>query len=275
MTEGIAEIAFARRDGVTRLACLYQRDPLRVLFPTPAAGDPPLAVVITTSGGLVAGDRLDISVRLAARATAGITTAAAEKVYRSTGPTTRVVQALSIGPDAALEFVPQETILFERARLERKIVLDLAPNAVFLGGEIVIFGRRACDERFVHGHFREVWELRRDGRVVWGDALHLEGDVGRIIDDPACFDGAAAFATMILATPRSDQRSILEPARAVLSSGATPGLRTGVTVVAGFVIARWLGADAAALRRSYVGLACYFRSAALGLPPSLPRVWHV
>jgi urease accessory protein len=275
LTEGIAEIAFDERDSVTRLAHLYQRDPLRVLFPTPAATEPPLAVLVTTSGGLVAGDRLDISVRLATRATAQITTSAAEKVYRSTGRTTKVFQALSIGRDAALEFLPQETILFDRARLERKTVVDLEPGAVFLGGEIVIFGRRARDERFVHGFFREVWEMRRDGRIVWGDALHLEEDVGRVIDDPACFDGAAAFATMILAPPEGDDRGFIEPARATLCAGATPALRAGVTAVAGFVIARWLGADPAPLRRAYADLACHFRSAALGLPARLPRLWHV
>jgi urease accessory protein len=275
LTEGIAEIGFHERDGITRLAELYQRDPLRVLFPTPAAGDPPLAVIVTTSGGLVAGDRLDISARVAARATAQITTSAAEKVYRSTGGTTTIAQALSIGSDAALEFLPQETILFDRARLERKTVVELAPDAAFLGGEIVIFGRRARDECFAHGFFREVWELRRDGRVVWGDALQLEEDVGRIIDNPACFDGAAAFATMILAPRYDDDHGFLESARAVLSVRAISGLRSGVTLVGGVIIARWLGADAAALRRAYVDLACHFRSAALGLPPRLPRIWHV
>ena len=206
MTEGAAEIRFARRDGVTRLAHLYQRDPLRVLFPAPAAGDPPVAVIVTTSGGLVAGDRLDIRVELAPGATAHVTASAAEKIYRSTGRTTIIKQTLSIGPGAALEFLPPETILFDGARLRRETIIDLAPGSAFLGGDIVVFGRRARGERFASGFLREVWELRRDGDLVWGDALHLEDDVGRIIDDPACFDGAAAFATMILSPPAGDAR---------------------------------------------------------------------
>ncbi|HJY49773.1 MAG TPA: urease accessory protein UreD, partial [Stellaceae bacterium] len=115
MTEGAAEIGFARRDGISRLAQLYQRDPLRVLFPAPAAGDPPVAVIVTTSGGLVAGDRLDIRVELAPGATAHVTASAAEKVYRSTGRTTTIRQTLAIGPGAALEFLPPETILFDGA----------------------------------------------------------------------------------------------------------------------------------------------------------------
>jgi len=275
LTEGAAEIGFARRDGISRLAQLYQRDPLRVLFPAPAAGDPPVAVIVTTSGGLVAGDRLDIRVELAPGATAHVTASAAEKVYRSTGRTTTIRQTLSIGPGAALEFLPPETILFDGARLQRETVIDLAPGSAFLGGDIVVFGRRARGERFANGFLREVWELRRNGYLVWGDALHLDDDVGRIIDDPACFDGAAAFATMIFSPPAGDVRSLLDGARVVQGVCATTGLRAGATTIAGVVIARWLAADAAVLRRAYADLACHFRSAALGLPPRLPRVWHV
>ncbi len=274
MTEGAAEIRFAFRDGVTRLAHLYQRDPLRVLFPAPASGDPPVAVIVTTSGGLLAGDRLDIAVELAPGSAAHVTASAAEKLYRSTGRTTIIKQTLSIGPGAALEFLPPETILFDGARLRRETIIDLAPGSAFLGGDIVVFGRRARGERFASGFLREVWELRRDGDLVWGDALRLEEDVGRIIDDPACFDGAAAFATMILAAPAKDARSLLETARVVQSSSATAGLRAGATTIAGLVIARWLAADAAVLRRAYADLACHLRSAALGLPHHLPRIWH-
>jgi urease accessory protein len=275
LTEGVAEIRFARRDGVSRLAQLYQRDPLRVLFPMPAAGDPPVAVIVTTSGGLVAGDRLDIHVELAPGTAAHVTASAAEKVYRSTGRTTTIKQTLSIGAGAVLEFLPPETILFDGARLRRETIIDLAPGSAFLGGDIIVFGRRARGERFASGFLREVWELRCDGDLVWGDALHLEDDVGRIIDDPACFDGAAAFATMILSPPAGDTRSLLNAARVVQSACATTGLRAGATAVSGLVVSRWLAADAAVLRRAYADLACHLRSAALGLPDRLPRVWHV
>jgi urease accessory protein len=274
LTDGVAEIGFGRRDGLTGLTHLYQRDPLRVLFPAPAAGDPPLAVIVTTSGGLVAGDQLEIAVTLAPGTAAHVTASAAEKVYRSTGRTTTVSQSLSIGAGAALEFLPPETILFDGARLRRETHIDLAPGSAFLGGDIVVFGRRARGERFTCGFLREVWEVRREGELVWGDALHLEDDVASIVAHPACFDGAAAFATMILAPPNQDPRRFLECARAVQSAGATIGLRTGVTAIRELVIARWLAADAAMLRLAYADLACHFRSAALGLPPHLPRVWH-
>ncbi len=272
MTEGRVEIGFACRDGTTRLAHLYQTDPLRVLFPMPEAGDPMQAVVVTTSGGLVGGDRLEIEVRLDPGAAAHLTASAAEKVYRSLGPTTLIRQSLTVGADAALEFLPPETILFDGARLRRRTKVDLAPGSAFLGGDIVVFGRRARGERLTRGFLREAWEVWRDGSLAWGDALHLDGDVARIIADPACFDSAAAFATMILAAPRRDLASLVEGARA---ARCTDAVRAGVTAVAGLVIARWLATDALALRRAYADLACRFRSEALGLPPRLPRIWHV
>jgi urease accessory protein len=275
LTKGAAEIRFGCRGGMTRLDHLYQRDPLRVLFPAPAAGDPLLAVLLTTSGGLVAGDRLDIAVGLAAGAAAHVTAAAAEKIYRSTGPTTTIRQSLSAASGAMLEFLPQETILFEGARLRRETTVDLAPGAAFLGGDIVVFGRRARGEKFTKGFLREVWEVRREGRLIWGDALHLEDDIAAIIADPACFDGAAAFATMILAPPGQDPSSLVEGARETQSADAADGLRAGVTAVAGLLIARWLAADAAALRRAYAGLAGHLRQDAMGLLPSLPRLWRV
>ena len=208
---------------------------------------------------------------------AHVTASAAEKIYRSTGPTTAIRQ-VSDGrrAGAALEFLPPETILFDGARLRRETSDRSRCRApAFLGGDIVIFGRRARGERFTCGFLREVWEVHRNGELVWGDALHLEDDVGRVIDNPACFDGAAAFATMILSPPKGDARGMLDCARAVQSASTCSGLRAGVTAVAGLLIARWLADDAAVLRRAYADLACHLRSVALGLPPRLPRIWHV
>jgi urease accessory protein len=275
LTEGVAEIGFGFREGATRLIHLYQRDPLRVLFPTPARDEPPLAVLLTTSGGLVGGDQLDIDVFLATGAAAHVTASAAEKVYRSLGPTTAIRQSFSVAAGAALEFLPLDTILFDGARLWRETAVDLAPGATFLGGDILVFGRRARGERFMQGFLREVWKVRREGRLVWGDALHLEDDISGIIDDPACFDGAAGFATLILAPAGRDPRSLLDSAREIQSATAASGLRAGVTAIAGLVIARWLAVDAAALRRAYADLACHLRQIAMGLPPLLPRLWHV
>jgi urease accessory protein len=273
-TTGVAEIAFARRDGATRLTHLYQHDPLRVLFPAPEAGDIPVAVLLTTSGGLVAGDRLANSAFLGDGAAAHVTAAAAEKIYRSTGATTAITQHLTAGEGTWLEYLPPETILFDGARLRRETRIELAPGAGFLGGGILVFGRHARGERLTHGLVNERWEVRRNGALVWGDALHLDGDIAATIADPACFAGAAACATLILA-PHADPSAFLDDARAVQQRSAAAGLQAGATIVGGLLIARWLAADALVLRRAYADLACHLRKAAMGLPPRLPRLWHV
>jgi urease accessory protein len=271
---GVAEIAFARRSGGTRLVHLYQRDPLRVLFPMSEAGEPPQAAIVTTSGGLVAGDRLEVVVGVGDGAAAHVTASAAEKIYRSLGATTKVTQSLAVGDGAALEFLPLETILFDGARLDRKIVVDLASTAAFLGGGIVVFGRRARGERFMHGFLHDVWEVRREGSLVWGDALHLDGDIAAIIDHPACFDRAAGFAMLILGLAGSDPRKFIDGAR-VVQTAAMVGLRAGLTLIGGLLVARWLGNDAMLLRRAYADLACHLRAEAMGLPRRMPRIWHV
>jgi urease accessory protein len=261
---GVCEVGFS----TAGLSHLYQRQPLRVLFPIPESGDLPIAAIATTSGGIVGGDRQRIEIRLGAGARAHATTAAAEKVYRSLGATSRIAQSFVLGADSWLEFLPPETILYDGARLARRTSVDLAAGAGFLGGGITVFGRRARGERFTRGFLHDLWEIRRDGTLVWGDALLLDGDIAATIADPACFDGAAACATLILAV--ADPQPFLAPARDRLGEG-----RCGATIVNGVLVARWLADDPSALRRAYADLACYLRHRAMGLPPLLPRLWHV
>jgi urease accessory protein len=268
--DGRAEIRFVERLGASRLTHLYQHDPLRVLFPTPPEGDIANAVLVTTSGGLVGGDRLDIAVELGARARLHATAQAAEKVYRSAGPDTRVTIALRAEAGAWLEWLPPETILFDGARLRRHARIDLAGDAGFLGGEILVFGRTARGERLTQGLVHDGWELRRDDRLVWADALHLDGDLPRISADPACLDGAVACATLILADKTAPR--LLDPARAFI---ADSGVRGGATRLGELLLARFLAPDAAGLRRAYAGLAGMLRNEARGLPVLLPRLWHV
>jgi urease accessory protein len=272
--QGRAEIGFAVSDGATRLSHLYERNPLRVLFPAPAADDLPVAAVVTTSGGLVAGDRVDIAVNVREGAAAHITGSAAEKIYRSTGAITQIDQMLAAESDGWLEFLPPETILFNDARLRRGTRVELEGDAGFLGGGIIVFGRIAMGERFCRGMLHEAWEVYRNGRLVWGDALYIDDDVAATMIDPTCFDGAEACATLILAPRTGDPRGFVAAAREVQGQSAVEGLRSGVTAVNGLLVGRWLGL-ASPLRRAYAEMACHLRQAAMGLPPRLPRLWHV
>ena len=271
-THGAASVAFARAGGATRLTGLYQRDPLRVLFPDVPEGEIPTAVLVTTSGGLVGGDRLDVSVAVGDGAEAMMFGQAAEKVYRSAGPTCRIAVELSVGRDGWLEWLPQETILFDGARLERQTRVEIAPGARALAGEILVFGRIAGGERLSHGLVRDAWEVRRQGRLAWADALRLEDDMAGVLAEPACFDGATAYATVVHAG--DDAAARLDLARSLLGRNEA-GLRAGVTVVNGVLVARWLGRDAETLRRAFGDFWAAFRAAAGGRRDTLPRLWHV
>ncbi|WP_158045834.1 urease accessory protein UreD [Skermanella pratensis] len=273
---GAARVRFEHRAGTTRLANLYHHDPLRVLFPNPRVGDLPIATLVTTSGGLVGGDRLDIAIEIGPGASALVTTQAAEKIYRSTGADVQVSADVTVGPDGWLEWLPQEAILFDGARLRRATTLGLAGSARLMAGELLVFGRIARGERFTRGLARDAWEVRRDGRLVWADALHLDGDIGSILDHPACFRGATAYGTILYAA--SDAARHLDAARGMINtvvSEAPPGVLAAATCLDGMLVIRWLGDRAHHVRRAYACFWAGFRAHVAGLPARLPRLWDV
>lgn len=272
--DGAAEIGFARRDdGATALAHLFQSDPCRVLFPREEAGDPPQAAIVTLSGGLTDGDRVRVAVEIRDGATATVTTQAAEKIYRaSTYAEDCVVDvALAARAEATLEWLPQETIVFDGARLRRRTVVDLAPDARLLACEMVALGRTASGERFTHGLVLDSWRIRRDGSPIWADALRLDGAPPSGLSG---FGDATALAMAVYAAPDATTR--LDAAREALDAieAALPDLRAGVTAVNGILVARFLGAPRP-VRLGVARLIAKLRSICLGLPERLPRVWHV
>jgi urease accessory protein len=272
-THGAARIVFRNSEGRTRLARLYQRAPLRVLFPAGAEHGATTAVLVTTTGGLVGGDRLDVRVVADERAAVLVTSQAAEKVYRSLGPCCRVDIQLSAAAGSWLEWLPHETILFEGARLNRITRIEHAPGAQVLAGEMLVFGRRAHREMLTCGHFRDTWEVRREGRLVWADALTATGDLAAVLAMPACLAGAAAVATALYLGDAIQEAVII--ARDLTANAAAGQMAVAVTCVAGVLVCRWLGHDARALRDAFGRFWAAFRYRIGGLPPAVPRVWSV
>jgi urease accessory protein len=182
----------------------------------------------------------------------------------------QVTSRLDVGAGGWLEWLPQETILFAECRLDRRLRLDVAGGGRAMAGEILVFGRRARGERTRSGLVRDAIEVRRDGRLAWADALHLEGDYGAVLDSPAGFAGAAAAATFVYAGPDGGGR--LRTARGLLEAD---GVRTGATVVNGVLVARWLAGEPRRLRAAFGHFWAGFRAAAGSLPALLPRLWEV
>lgn len=269
---GRAELGFAHDTDQTRLKHLYHASPFRVLFPTLPKDELTSAVLVTTSGGLVGGDRLDVDVRVRQNAHAHVMGQAAEKVYRSTGPDTHFNANLNVEGGGYLEWLPQETIVFDQARLRRTTRVDVASNATFSGAEMLVFGRIAMGETIRTGLIRDVWDVRREGRQIWADALHLDGDIQAKLNHPAGFDGATAVATFVHIAPDAADR--LDLAREILGEGSDR-VRSGATVINGVLLARWLAFDARAMRESFGHFWAAFRAHTQNLPERMPRLWHV
>jgi urease accessory protein len=273
IVDGKARLSFAAdADGTTRLEDLYQRDPQRILFPNAPVDDIFQAVVVTTSGGLVGGDKISVDIKAGENAKALVTAQAAEKIYRSTGEEAVINVSLIAEAASWLEYLPQETILFEQSRLRRQTHIDVAKGGKLLAGEMIVFGRLGHGEHFQNGLAHDGWEVSLDGRLVWADALHLEDNIGSTIDDPACFDGAVAMATAVYAGP--DAEAHLETARDILAVQPNSTL-SGATFVNGILLMRWLGKDALDLRNDFGAFWGAFRNKVAGLPTALPRLWNM
>ena len=267
---GHLSLALACRDGATRLARLYQKTPLRAFLPRHDCGDLAVAAIANVGGGLVGGDRATVEIELGAGAAALVTSQAAEKVYRSLSSECLVEIRLAVGERGWLEWCPQETILFDRSRLRRSLVLDLAPGARAMLGETLVLGRLASGERTSSGLLHDRIEIRAAGRLLWRDVFRLAGDITQAVDAPAGLAGARAVTTFAYAGPDAPER--LDLARELLPDAP---ILAGATVVNGVLVARLLGEDPLALRGALALFWTRFRAAAAGLPPVLPRLWHV
>lgn len=266
---GAAEIGFALRAGATRLSHLFQRAPCRVLTPSVEAGDPPQAVLITTSGGLADGDAIALALAVEPGATATITTQAAEKIYRARDRVpARVRVSATVDKGATLEWLPQETILFDGARCDRRTVAEVAPGGQLLACEMVVFGRLASGERFTKGFLHDGWDIRRNGRLIWRDALRLDDGMTAAMASAAGFSGAHAIASAVYVG--DDAADHLSAARALIGEGEARG---GITLVNGVLLARWLG-EPAAVRAALSHYLANIRQTVAGWPARLPRVWQ-
>lgn len=269
---GRAEIRFKLGEHGTCLDHLYHHDPVRIVFPTPAVGDIPQATVITTSGGLTGGDKIAITTAVKQSARAMVASQAAEKIYRSAGRNVQINVTLAAESDAWLEYLPQETILFDGARLARTTSVDAMPGSRVLAGEIIVFGRRGSGESFRNGFFSESWRVRLDNRLTWADTLVLKDPKNGALHHPAGFDGAVAMATAIYLGP--DASMHLDLARNLISS-ADDLVKSSATIVNGVLVIRFLGREIFSLRTAFGLFWQNFRHDVSALPAKMPRLWEM
>jgi urease accessory protein len=260
---GAARVASKLRDGASVLADLYEQGSAKIRLPAIRRGAALEAVALNTAGGITGGDRLSYAAEAGPRSWLTLATQTAERAYRARpGQVGRVETRLTVGPGATMEWLAQETILFDGCALERRIAVDMAPDATFLLVEPRVLGRAAMGETVRAAHLREALDLRREGRLVWADRLRLDGDAECATSPLATMGGARAFATLVYVAPDAESR--LDEARFLLGDGDA-----AASAFDGALVGRIVSSDGYDLRRRLMAFLTGFRRAAP------PRVWEM
>jgi len=260
---GMLRLSFKRRGATTVLDGLRQEGCLKARFPRAEHGAWTGAVTLNSSGGVAGGDILDTTLAAGPGTQATVASQAAERFYRAL-PGTAPAQAattLHVAPGAALEWLPQETILFDRCSVQRRLSVDLAADAWFLGVEQWVFGRTAMGEAVHDARLRDLIQVRRDGRLLLHDAIRFDGPVQSLLDRRATGGAARGVATLIHAAPDAETR--LDALRQAFA-----GQDAGVSAWDGMLVARITALNGACLRTAVVSGLDVLRA---GRP--LPRVW--
>lgn len=258
---GGTEIIVARRGAVTGLVEVGERGGYRVRFPDSEHGRE--AILINTGGGMAGGDRAEHSVTAEAGAEVLLTTPAAERIYRTLGPRTEVHARLKAGDGASLLWMPQETILFDGASLARRMDAEIDPSATLLVLEITVLGRAVSGERPRAAALRDVWRIRRGGRLVFAENVSLEGDLEEAMRRPAAGGGSErVIATLLLVSRDATDR--LDP---VCEALRPAGNSAGASAWNGLLVARVLGSRLSSTREHVA------RVLEVLMRRPLPRTW--
>jgi urease accessory protein len=244
----------------TRRGRVHEAGSLRVRFPN-GDGEALDAVIVNIAGGMTGGDRFDIGIKVGAGARLNVTTAAAEKIYRSLGPDTEIDVKLEAGPGAMLTWLPQETILFDQARLRRKIDVHLAPDASLLLAEASVFGRSAMGETVSSGCFVDRWRVRVGPSLVFAESIRLDGFIAKRLQERAIAEGSVAVSS-VLKIPGDEENVAMVRAMRHDFAG-----EVDASAWNGLALTRCVAADGAALRHDLIRVLT-----ALGGAP-LPRLW--
>jgi urease accessory protein len=245
--------------GQTRRGEVHEAGSLRVRCPGAAAQELE-AVIINTAGGIAGGDRFDLEIAAGRATRLVVTTAAAEKVYRTLGPASVVGVKLDVAAGSALAWLPQETILFDHARLSRSIEVDLASDAQLLLVEAIVFGRSGMGETVEEGALFDRWRVRRGGKLIYAEGVRLDGAIAQRLGETAVAKGGIAIATMLIVPGNDDTVQAVRALQEQFTGEVGASTWNGIAAV------RLCAADGAALRRDLVHVMTTVRG-------ELPRIW--
>lgn len=262
---GRGRLFCGKSGGRTRLQHLYQDGSAKIRMPA-VQGDPLEAVLINTAGGLTGGDRLGWEIEVGEGASASITTQACEKIYRAASDRAETKVSLTVGAGGSIAWLPQETIVFNRAAFARALHVELAVGAEALLLEATLFGRLAMGERTVLGNFHDRWRVCQGGRLIHAEDFRIGPDIAAGLQRQAVTGGALASATMLLVSPRAE--TLLEPARAII--GDQGGASFWSVGQSGKLLARLTAGDGYQLRKRLIPLVELLNGRA-----GLPKLWSL
>jgi urease accessory protein len=266
--DGSCRILLGDSEGGTRIMDVFQQSPIRVIFPRIGGAAVKEAVLINTAGGIAGGDRLGCSVTVLPKASIAVTSQAAEKVYRALDEPARIATKLKVCETAKLAWLPQETIVFNWARLSRETEIDLSAGAELLALEWLVLGRAAHGEHMVGGHITDSWRVKKDGRLIWADTFRATDETFPHLHRKALLSNRRAVATLIYFGPDLDIR--LEFVREIASSLECD---CAATSVGGLIIVRFAASVSSDLGR-VLRIFLYQFGRELGPGPfSVPKMW--
>lgn len=271
--QGCLQLKFAHCQGKTQLIHAQGQAPLKVQRPFYPEGQGVChGVVLHTAGGIVGGDRLSQFIKLEPNAQVLLTTAAASKLYRSKGQVAQQNIVIQLDADACLEWLPQETIVFNGAIYRQDLRVELALGASWLGWEITRFGRSARGEKFLQGEWRSHTEVWQQGRPLWIDRQWLPAGE-ETVSSPHGLAGKpviASFAWVGLAV----SPEIVEKARMLWNATDSQG-EVGVTQLISGLLCRYRGTSTSEVRNWFMDVWQLLRLSLLGRSVIKPRVWQV
>lgn len=266
-------LGFARTGGSTVLRENRHHGPLRVQKALYPEGDAVCqAIILHPPSGIAGGDHLALSVTVAGDAHTQLTTPGAGKWYRSSGAEASQRIDFTVGEGATLEWLPQETIVFDGARARMETHVRLAADSRFIGWDILCLGRAAAGERFEKGRFDLFSRVDRAGRPIWLERGGFEGS-DPMLSSPAGWTGHTVCGTLLCAFPELPQHaaSLLEALRAVPPAD---GALHGISALPAILVARYLGDNSETARLWFAELWKILRPACAGRPAILPRIWN-
>jgi len=267
---GTAEMVLAGSDKGTRITDIFQQSPLRIMFPRSEGGPIGESVLINTAGGVAGGDRLDCGVTALAGASIAVTSQAAEKVYRALNEPAHIATRLTACEAAKLAWLPQETIFFNCARLNRRTEIDLSSGTELLALESLVLGRVAHGEDVVGGYISDSWRVRKDGRLIWADTFRATDETFSHLHRKALLSNCRAVGTLVYFGPDLDAR--LSSLRDIAHSLACE-CRCAATLVGGLIVVRFAAALSSDLRHALRRLLRQFGDELGPGPFQVPKMW--